>query len=97
MFAHIATCKETKQSQFSYCKEHEIAHSTFGYWTKKYRESKHATSNSSPGFIAIKVQPDPEPNHVRKGGQLHFLFPNGIQVLCPEDIDPVVLKILLNP
>ena len=97
MFSHIETCKETKQSQFSYCKEQGIAHSTFEYWVKKHRESKDTTTHNCPGFIAIKVQPDPETNLVHNRSQLHFLFPNGIQVLCPESIDPKVLKMLLNP
>ena len=29
--------------------------------------------------------------------QLHFLFPNGIQVMCPESVQPEVLRTLLNP
>jgi len=51
----------------------------------------------TPGFIPIKVQPAPETEKVHIPGQLHFLFPNGIRVICPESVHPEVLKTLLNP
>ena len=99
MFAHVGACKNSNQPQNLYCKQHSIAYSTFQYWAKKYRKeySEDEDSEITPGFIAIKVQPDPERDQVRIPGQLHFLFPNGIRVMCPESVHPEVLKTLLNP
>jgi len=97
MFAHIEACREHPQSQKRYCKQHGIAHSTFQYWAKKYRKLKTEAANMTPGFIPIKVQPAPETEKVHIPGQLHFLFPNGIRVICPESVHPEVLKTLLNP
>ena len=99
MFSHVEACRSSKQSQADYCKKKGIALSTFQYWAKKYREefTKDEASEETSGFIPIQVQPDPETEQKRMPGQLHFLFPNGIQVMCPENVDPEVLKTLLNP
>lgn len=99
MYAHVKTCNKNKQSQKAYCKEQGIAYSTFQYWAKKYRKAyaEDERADSVPGFIPVKVQPDIEPEQVCLTNQLHFLFPNGIQVMCPESVHPEVLKTLLNP
>ena len=99
MFIHVEAWKKSKQSQKIYCKHHSIAYSTFQYWAKKYRKecSEDEASDDTPGFIPVKVQPDPDPDQLRIPNQLHFLFPNGIQVMCPESVHPEVLKTLLNP
>lgn len=99
MYAHIEACKTISQPQKVYCKHQGLAYSTFQYWAKKYREeiSEDDASEITPGFIPVKVQPDPETAHVDITNQLHFLFPNGIQVMCPESVHPEVLKALLNP
>jgi hypothetical protein len=99
MYSHVETCRSSRQSQKIYCKQKGLALSTFQYWAKKYREefSQSETSDETPGFIPVQVQSDPEPDQVLAPGQLHFLFPNGIQVMCPENVNPQVLKTLLNP
>jgi hypothetical protein len=99
MYSHVEACKRSKQSQKIYCKEQDIALSTFQYWAKKYREefSEDGYSGETPGFIPVQVQPDPEIDQVCVPGQLHFLFPNGIQVMCPAGVQPEVLRTLLNP
>ncbi|MBN2697455.1 MAG: hypothetical protein JXR52_01410 [Bacteroidales bacterium] len=99
MFAHVEACRDSNQPQKIYCKQYSIAYSTFQYWAKKYREasSEHEATEFTPGFIPVKVEPDPEMNQVTIANQLHFLFPNGIQVMCPESVHPDVLKTLLNP
>ncbi len=99
MYAHIKACKDIRQPQKVYCKQQGLAYSTFQHWAKKYREeiSEDDASEITPGFIPVKVQPDPETAQVDITKQLHFLFPNGIQVMCPESVDPEVLKTLLNP
>ena len=100
MFSHVESCLSGKQSQKTYCERKGIALSTFQYWAKKYREefSKEEASEETPGFIPVQVQPDPEAKQEQHApGHLHFLFPNGIQVMCPENVSPEVLTRLLNP
>lgn len=99
MYAHVKACNNGNQPQKAYCKEQGIAYSTFQYWAKKYRKSsaEDELADYAPGFIPVKVHPDLEPEKVRLSNQLHFLFPNGIQVMCPESVHPGVLKTLLNP
>ncbi len=99
MFTHVEACKRSKQSQKIYCKQQDLAYSTFQYWAKKYREefSEDEASDATPGFIPVQVQQDPEIDQVCPPGQLHFLFPNGIRVICPESVQPEVLLTLLNP
>ncbi|MBW6481181.1 MAG: hypothetical protein K0B37_17265 [Bacteroidales bacterium] len=99
MFAHVEACMKKNHPQKIYCTQQGVAYSTFQYWAKKYREefSEKDDQDFTPGFIPIKVESDPETSQVRIPGQLHFLFPNGIQVMCPESVHPEVLKTLLNP
>lgn len=100
MFGHIETCKEGNQPQKEYCLQHGIAYSTYQYWAKKYREefAANKVTDIPAGFIPVKVQPDTEVSaQVSGASQLHFLYPNGIQVLCSETANPDVLKILINP
>ena len=98
MFAHVEACKDSKQPQKAYSQKHGLAYSTFQYWAKKYRKEylDDEITDIAPGFIPVKVQPDPGTDQVRFPNQLHFLFPNGIQVKCPESVHPEVLKTLLN-
>ena len=99
MYAHIEACKNSGQPQKIYCEHAGLAYSTFQYWGKKYREecAEDEASAITPGFIPVEVQPDPEMSHGGSSNQLHFLFPNGIQVMCPEGVQAEVLRTLLNP
>ena len=99
MFAHVEAWRKSNHPQKIYCTQQGVAYSTFQYWAKKYREefSEKDDQEFTPGFIPIKVESDPETSQVHIPGQLHFLFPNGIQVMCPESVHPEVLKTLLNP
>jgi hypothetical protein len=100
MLRHIEACKKSKQSQQAYCKGQGIAYSTFQYWTKKLREkfSTEASSAQATGFIPVNVQSAPDVHSQGSNtSQLHFLYPNGIQVMCSERVDLKVLKNLINP
>ena len=98
MYSHVEACRSSKQSQKIYCKQKGLALSTFHYRAKKYREEFSAAESpdETPGFIPVQVQSDPEPDQVLVSGRLHFLFPNDIQVMCPESVSPEVLRLLLN-
>jgi len=100
MFAHVEACKNGNDPQKTYCKQYGIAYSTFQYWAKKYRKkvSEKGVIDRQVGFIPVKVQSEPEVLSYTPGvNQLHFLYPNGIQVMCPEGVHPEVLKNLINP
>jgi hypothetical protein len=99
MLSHFEACKDSNLPQVKYCKQKGLAYSTFQYWAKKYREesSKDEISDNAPGFISVKIHPDPETAQVRMPKQLHFLYPNGIQLMCSETITHEALKNLLNP
>ncbi len=99
MFAHINACKESNQRQNYYCKHQGIAYSTFQYWAKKYRKenSKNEVTANGAGFIPVKVREPAPIDKMHLPGQLHFLLPNGVQVMCSETISAEVLKTLLNP
>ena len=99
MFLHVEACRSSQQQQKIYCEQKGIALSTFQYWAKNYREefSKDEAFDETPDFISVQVQPDPETKQENVPGQLQFLFPNGIQVMCSENVDHQVLKALLNP
>jgi len=99
MYTHIEACRSSRQSQKIYCQQKGLALSTFQYWAKKYWEefAKDAALAITPGFIPIEVHPDPEVDPAGISNQLHFLFPNGIQVMCPAGVQPEVLQTLLNP
>ena len=100
MFSHVEAFIRSKQSQKIYCEQNSLALSTFQYWAKKYREEftqDESTSTIAPGFIPVEVQPDPKMDQAGVTNQLHFLFPNGIQVKCSERVHPEVLRTLLNP
>jgi len=99
MYAHIEACKTSGQPQKIYCEQAGLAYSTFQCWGKKYRDecSEGEASAITPGFIPVEVQPDPGMNQEGVPNQLHFLFPNGIQVMCHESVHPEVLRTLLNP
>ena len=94
MLSHIEASKKSKQSQKVYCQQHGLAYSTFQYWIKKYRTKlPQKEADATVGFIPVHIQPDPQ---VSGSNQLHFLYPNGIQVMCPAEVHPQVLKSLIN-
>jgi hypothetical protein len=96
MFAHIESWRGSGQSQKIYCEQAGLAYTTFQYWAKKFRQEavQDKAMVNAPGFIPVKVQPDLVRGQMPH--QLHFLFPNGIQVKCSERVHPEVLQRLLN-
>lgn len=95
MFAHYEAWKASGGAQKNYCLKHGISYSTFKFWATRYNK-KNAAKLSRPGFIPVELSPiDPVKN--TSTGQLHLIFPSGVQLFCPETIDYRVLKNLLNP
>jgi hypothetical protein len=90
--------KESKQSQTSSSKQLDMDDATILYWERKYLESrtKEEPTDNVSGFIPVQVQPEPEKKKESTPQQLQFIFPNGIQIICPESVHPAILKLLLK-
>ena len=99
MYVHVEAWKSSRQSQKIYCNQHGLTFTTFQYWARKHlkKYSKDESADTAPGFIPVRVHPDPGLTLKSIPNQLHFLLPNGVQVMCSETIHPEVLKTLLNP
>ena len=90
--------KGSTQSQKLSCKYRDIDDATVLYHERKYLESltmDEPTENVS-GFIPVQVQPEPKKEKECIPRELQILFPNGIQIICPESVHPSILKLLLN-
>ena len=95
MFAHYEAWQRGDVPQKQYCKEHGLAYSTFQAWGKKLKETN-TQVRSEPGFIPVNIKSFSEPEEKEPAGQLRLIFPNGIQMLCPETVSPELLKNLIN-
>lgn len=94
----LGSCKESKQSQKSTCKQRDVDDATILYYERKYLESrtKDELTDNDPEFIPVQVQPEPESKKESIPQQLQFIFPNGIQIICPESVHPAILTLLLK-
>ena len=94
----IELWKESGLSQKKYCAHHHIAFSTFRYWQKKYLKEKR-TPNTKPSrqFLTIDVpavvdmaMPIPGEEYIT------IIYPNGVQVNCPVNINHEQLRSLIK-
>ena len=92
MAKHFGAYKQSNLSQEQYCKQNGLAYSTFQYWLKKLK----GQDNPQPGFISVKVRPESNLEIKSETNQLHFCFPNGVQMRCPDTINLNLLKQLIN-
>ena len=85
MYVHVEAWKSSSQTQKGYCDQHGLTFTTFQYWARKYLKqySDIESADTAPGFITLRVHPDPGLAQKRIANQLHFLLPNGVQVMCP--------------
>ena len=95
MFAHYEAWQQGDAPQKQYCKEHGLAYSTFQAWGKRLKESKSQVKPDS-GFIPVNIKSVSAPEEKETVNQLCLLFPNGIQLQCPETVSPELLKNLIN-
>jgi len=90
--------KGSEQPQKLSCKYRDIDNATVLYYERKYLESHtrdELTENVS-GFIPVQVQPESKKEKESISQELQIIFPNGIQIICPESVHPSILKLLLN-
>jgi transposase-like protein len=90
MFALILKCENSGLSQEKFIKHHGISMSTFGYWRKKYlKETGH--DKRKDNFIPVKIDKTTDkPSEV-----VEVVYPNGVRMLCPADMDLSRLKPLI--
>jgi hypothetical protein len=90
--------KGSKQSQKLSCKYRDIDNATVLYHERKYLESRtwDESAENVTDFIPVQVQPEPKKEKESIPLELQIVFPNGIQIICPESVHPSILKLLLN-
>ena len=90
--------KGSEQSQKLSCKYRDIDDATVLYYERKYLESRtrDEPSKNVTGFIPVQVQPEPKEEKGSIPQELQIIFPNGVQIICPESVHPSILKLILN-
>jgi len=93
MYALIRKWEKSGLSQEQFFRTHEIAKSTFGYWRKKYlKETGRIKEKES--FIPVKIGPV-APKKNQAIGTLELFYPNGVRLVCSENMDFSRLKPLI--
>ena len=84
--------------QSSTFKQRDMDDALIQYYERKHLGSptKDELVNNDPGFIPVQVQPKPDKKKESNPPDLHIIFPNGIQIICPESVHPAILKLLLK-
>lgn len=92
MYALIRKWEASGQTQKSILDKEGISKSTFGYWRKKYLKEK-AQPKSKEKFIPVKIAGENNTN--TRPGVLELVYPNGVRIVCPADIEFSRLKLLI--
>jgi hypothetical protein len=94
----LTSNKGSNQAQKLSCKDHDLDDATVLYYERKYFESRtrDEPGENVTGFIPVQVQPEPKKEKESISRELLIVFPNGIQIICPESVHPSILKLLLN-
>lgn len=96
MYLAIELWKESGLSQNQFCNKENISLHTFKYWYKKYRKEKtNPQSKPSQNFIPVQVKALNAPI-IEEQQDITIIYPNGIELQCPLNIPPSLLKTLLN-
>lgn len=99
MFLAIEIWRESKVSQSKFCDREGISFHTFKYWYKKYKiendRSNISRNKKVKSFIPVEVSSEPKQS-ITDQGQIEVSLPNGIQLICPVDMNIQNLKTLLG-
>ena len=82
-------------SQEKFFEEHHIAKSSFGYWRKKYLREQSASTFPSQ-MIPVHILPPEHVNPIQQNPNLEIVYPNGVRVVCPAQIDVQKIKDLIR-
>ena len=76
--------KQSGLTQKEFCKEHQLAASTFAYYSSVFGNKKKKYSEiSNNNFIPIEIKNSSK----SKSSELKIIFPNGIQCFVAEDLE----------
>ena len=94
MYAFITKWYESGLSQYQYCKQEQIATSTFSYWLKKYKREQIVPIQQElvKSFIPVEVARPME----LPVWQVEIAYPNGVRVRCASGTDVNMLKALIG-
>lgn len=94
----MGSFKESKPLRRSTYERLAMDEATVEYQERKYLESltRNEHAENVPGFIPVQVQPEPDKKKGSISPDLHIIFPNGIQIICPDTVHPSILKLLLK-
>ncbi len=90
--------QESGLSQEKFCKRENISISTFCYWFKKHKEERGQLKpqpRKQPVKTFIPVELSQATNSIEPG-HIEIAFPNGIQLICPADMDMQKIKTLIG-
>jgi hypothetical protein len=94
MYALIRKWEQSGLSQAKFFKEHKISKSTFGYWRKKYlREQVQIKTQGK--MVPIHIEPPEEPATSEPATSIEIVYPNGVRVVCPAQMDASRIKGLI--
>ena len=87
-FSLVKACEEGQIPQKQFCKDHQLAYSTFAYWRRKYLRSLFPEDADPSGrFIPVDVQ-----GH----GSMELVYPNGVRLQVPPGIPVSQLSALIR-
>jgi len=94
----MGSIKESEKPQRSTCTQRDMDDALIHYYERKCLESstKDELAENVPGFIPVQVQPELKKEKESISRELQIIFPNGIQIICPESVHPSILKLLLK-
>jgi hypothetical protein len=99
MYHAIELWQESGLSQKVFCSREKLSLPAFGYWLRKYRDQKEASTqeNLSGSFIPVEVPGVKTAGHSFSGlANIEVSFPNGVRLSCPVSVDIAQLKTLIN-
>ena len=94
MYALIRKWESSGLSQEEFFRQHGVARSTFLYWRRKYL--KDGSESADPGkgeFIPVRVSGS---DSLKMTGVIEVIYPSGIRVLCPAQMDLVRLTEIIR-
>jgi len=77
MFELISQQVQSGLTQEQFCKNHQISIATFGYWRKKYIQSKQPSSPNE--FVPIRIK-----NTIPSKHSIEIELPNQIVLRCQD-------------
>ena len=87
---YLSKWQSSGLSASKFCAKMGLYPSTFEYWRGKYKLDK-TSNNNVENFVPIKVL-----NAPNTLGEIKIFYPNGIQLICPLNIERSQLKNILN-